>query len=175
VYGRLRTSRYKQPRCRWAVSGPQIPVHVYVVEMVDYAEPWFLVTSALDLAAAQVVEVWAARFRQEEGFRDHKPRLGMEECRAWTKAPILRTFQVQLVALTLVRLLQARLDQAWGPETWWPKPEWNPHKRHASILDLRRLFWRYRTEFSQCLVTLEELDKCSQPLPLNRDLAGRAA
>jgi hypothetical protein len=84
-------------------------------------------------------------------------------------------FPVQLVALTLVRLLQARLDQAWGPETWWPKPEWNPHKRHASILDLRRLFWRYRTAFSQCLVTLEELDKCSQPLPLNRDLAGRAA
>jgi hypothetical protein len=93
VYGRLRTFRDKQLRCRWAVSGPQIPVHVYVVEMVDYAEPWFLVTSALDLAAAQVVEVWAARFRQEEGFRDHKPRLGMEECRAWTKAPILRTFR----------------------------------------------------------------------------------
>jgi hypothetical protein len=37
---------------------------------------------------------------EEDGFRDHQQRLGMEECRAWTKAPILRTFQVQLVALT---------------------------------------------------------------------------
>jgi hypothetical protein len=175
VYGRLRTFRYKQLRCRWAVSGPQIPVHVYVVEMAGYREPWFLVTSALELSAAQVVEVWTARFRQEDGFRDHKQRLGMEECRAWTKAPILRTFQVQLLALTLLRLLQARLDQAWGPGTWWRMPEWNPHKRQASILDLRRLFWRYRTEFSRFLVTLEELEKCSRPLPLNRNLPEWAA
>ena len=34
----------------------------------------------------------------------------MEECRAWTKEPILRTFQVQMVAMTLLRLIQFRLD-----------------------------------------------------------------
>jgi hypothetical protein len=112
VYGRRRAFRYKQLRCRWAVSGPQIPVHVFVVERAGYREPWFLITSALDLSAAQVVAAWTARFRQEDGFRDHKQRLGMEECRAWTKEPILRTFQVQLLALTLLRVLQARLDQA---------------------------------------------------------------
>jgi hypothetical protein len=175
VYGRLRTFRYQQLRCRWAVSGPHIPVHVFVIEMAGDVEPWFLVTSAVELSAAQVVEAWTARFRQEDGFRDPKQRLGMEECRAWTKEPILRTFQVQLVTLTLLRLLQARLDQAWGPDTWWGKPQWNPHKRHASILDLRRLFWRYRTEFSPFLVHLEELEKFPQPLPLSRDLSGRAA
>jgi DDE superfamily endonuclease len=175
VYGRIRTFRYKQLRCRWAVSGPDRPVHVFVVEMAGYEEPWFLVTSALDLSAAQVVEVWAARFRQEDGFRDHKQRLGMEECRAWTKEPILRTFQVQLVTLTLLRLLQGHLDQAWGAGNWWSKPEWNRLKRHASILDLRRLFWQYRPEFSQFLVALEELEKIPQPLPLRKDLSGRAA
>ena len=175
VYGRLRMFRYKQLRCRWAVSGPHIPVHVFVVEMAGYGAPWFLVTSAVDLSVAQVVEAWTARFRQEDGFRDHKQRLGMEECRAWTKEPILRTFQVQLVTLTLLRLLQTRLDQAWGPDTWWCKPEWNPRKRHASILDLRRLFWRYRTEFSQFLVHLEELEKFPQPLSQSRDRSGRAA
>jgi hypothetical protein len=79
VYGRLRAFRYKQLRCRWAVSGPQLPVHVFIVEMASYEEPWFLVTSAPDLSAAQVVEAWTARFRQEDGFRDHKQRLGMEE------------------------------------------------------------------------------------------------
>jgi hypothetical protein len=99
----------------------------------------------------------------------------MEECRAWTKEPILRTFQVQLVALTLLRLLQARLNQTWGPDTWWCKPAWNQRKRHASILDLRRLFWRYRTEFSQFLVHLEELEQFTQPLPLGQDLPERAA
>jgi hypothetical protein len=110
VNGRLQRFQYKQLRCRWAVSGPAIPVHVFVVAMEGYKEPWFLVTTALDLTAAQVVEVFTARFRQEDAFRDHKQRLGMEECRAWTKEPLLRTFQVQLVALILLRLLQARLN-----------------------------------------------------------------
>jgi hypothetical protein len=157
------------------VSGPAIPVHVFVVAMEGYKEPWFLVTTALDLTAAHVVEVFTARFRHEDAFRDHKQRLGMEECRAWTKEPLLRTFQVQLVALTLLRLLQARLNQAWSPGTWWLKPEWNPHKRHGSILDLRRLFWRHRTEFSQLLVDLENLEKLPQLLALQRDFRGRAA
>jgi hypothetical protein len=175
VYGRMRSFRYKQLRCRWAVSGPQIPVHVLVVEMEGYKEPWFLVTTALDLTAAQVVEVFTARFRQEDAFRDHKQRLGMEECRAWTKEPILRTFQLQLVALTLLRLLQARLNQTWSPGSWWVKPEWNPHKRHASILDLRRLCWRYRTEFSQFLVALEDPETIPKPLARSPVVAERAA
>jgi hypothetical protein len=175
VYGRMRQFRYKQLRCRWAVSGPHIPVHALVVHMTGYEDPWFLVTTAPDLSAAQVVEVWAARFRQEDGFRDHKQRLGMEECRAWTKEPILRTFQVQLVALTLVRLLQTHLDQVWGADTWWFKPPWNSRKRHASILDLRRLFWRYRMEFAQFLVALEELENIPQTPGQCRRVAGRAA
>jgi hypothetical protein len=175
VYGRRRRFRYKQLRCRWAVSGPQVPVHVLVVEMAGYKEPWFLVTSALDLSAAQVVEVFTARFRQEDAIRDHKQRLGMEECRAWTKEPILRTFQVQLVAMTLLRLLQARLSQAWDNESWWLKPEWNCRKRHASILDLRRLFWRYRPQFSQCLVALEELEEIPPARGRCRNPAGDAA
>jgi DDE superfamily endonuclease len=175
VYGRLRQCRYKQLRCRWAVSGPHIPVHVLVVHMAGDEAPWFLVTTALDLSAAQVVEAWAARFRQEDGFRDHKQRLGMEECRAWTTEPILRTFPVQLVALTLLRLLQARMNEAWGAESWWLKPAWHARKRHASILDLRRLFWRYRREFAPFLVALEELENIPQPPGHCRHVAGRAA
>jgi hypothetical protein len=86
----MRSFRYQQLWCRWAVSGPQLPVHVLVIEMVGYDAPWFLVTSALDLTAAQIMDAWAARFRQEDSFRDHKQRLGMEEGRAWTKEPSLR-------------------------------------------------------------------------------------
>jgi hypothetical protein len=146
-----------------------------VVEMEGYEAPWFLVTTTLDLSAPQVVEVFTARFRQEDAIRDHKQRLGMEDCRAWTKEPILRTFQVQLMALPLLRLLQARLDQAWGSGCWWFKPPWNGRKRQASILDLRRLFWRYRAEFSQLLVALEEPGKFPQPRGLSNDFAGSAA
>jgi hypothetical protein len=175
VYGRQRKFRYKPLRCRWAVSGPQLPVHVFVVEMAGDQRPWFLVTSALDLSAAQVVEAFAARFRQEDGFRDHTQRLGMEGCRAWTKEPILRTFQVQLVTLTLLRLLQGRLDQAWDARTWWLKPEWNQQKQHASILDLRRLFWRWRATLSHFLVALENQENIPQASVLRGTPPSRAA
>jgi hypothetical protein len=64
-----------------------------VVVVDGYEKLWFPVTAALDLSAAQVVAAFAARLRREDGFRDHQQRLGMEECRAWTKEPMLRTFQ----------------------------------------------------------------------------------
>jgi hypothetical protein len=175
VYGRIRRFRYQQQRCRWSVSGPHSPVRVFVVEVPGYREPWFLVTTALELSAAQVVEAFAARFRQEDGFRDHKQRLGMEECRAWTKEPVLRSFQVQMVALTLLRLRQFRLDQTWGAGRWWHQPEWYPQKRHASIRDLCRLFWRHRAVFSQLLVSLEDTEKIPQVLTQPRNSVSRAA
>jgi hypothetical protein len=148
---------------------------VFAVEVPGYHDPWFLVTTAVDLSAAQVVEAFAARCRQEDGFRDHQQRLGLEECRAWTKEPVLRTFQVQMVALTLRRLLQPRLDQIWGTESWWSKPDWYAQKRHASIRDLCRLFWRHRAAFSQLLVALEERDKYGQALDQQGTAITRAA
>ena len=158
----MRKIRYKRILCQWAVSGHEERVHAFVFEVEGYDKPWFLVTTALDLSSEQVVEAFAARFRQEDGFRDHKQRMGMEECRAWTKEPVLRTFQVQMVALTLLRLMQFRLDVAWGEGSYWLKPEWNPRKQHPSILDLRRLFWRQRTRFSKLLRRLEEIKKVPQ-------------
>ncbi|MGH6628233.1 MAG: IS701 family transposase, partial [Burkholderiales bacterium] len=162
IYGRVRKFRYKRVLCQWFVSGPEELVHAFVFEVEGYDKPWFLVTTALDLSAEQVVEAFGARFRQEDGFRDHKQRLGMEECRAWTKEPVLRTFQVQMVALTLLRLIQFRLDAAWGEGSYWLKPQWNPRKQHPSILDLRRLFWRHRARFCKLLLELEEIEKVPQ-------------
>ena len=103
-------------RCCWSVSGAQQIVWAYVFDVPGYDKLWATITSAGELSAAQVLTVNAARFRQEDGFRDHKQRLGMEECHAWTKEPILRTFQVQMLALTLLRLIQFRLDAAHGAE-----------------------------------------------------------
>jgi hypothetical protein len=168
VYGRIRPFRHKQLRCRCAVSGPQIPVHVFVVAVPGYREPWFLVTTALDLSAAQVVEAFAAR------FRDHKQHPGMEECRAWPHKPVLRTVQAQMIALPLRRLLQFRLDQSWG-RSRWSKPHWHAQKCHASIRDLCRLFWRHRAVFSQFLVALEEQEKLGQALTLQGNVVSSAA
>jgi hypothetical protein len=159
IYGRQRPFTYKELDCYWSVSGPTTPVRVFVFQVEGYQEPWYLVTTALDLTPAQVVAAFAARFRQEDGFRDHKQRLGMEECRAWTKEPILRTFQVQMVAQTLLRLLQLALDADGGSANWWTPPDWNRKKKHPSLLDVRRLMWRYRQDFSQFLADLDEMRK----------------
>lgn len=150
-------------------------MHAFVFEVEGYDRPWFLVTTALDLSGEQVVEAFAGRFRQEDGFCDHKQRLGMEECRAWTKEPVLRTFQVQMVAMTLLRLMQFRLDAGWGDGTYWLKPEWNPRKQRPSILDLRRLFWRHRQRFSKLLRKLEEIEKVPQAMAPSRKLVEVAA
>ncbi|MFO0799660.1 MAG: transposase [Gemmataceae bacterium] len=155
VYGRRRKVRYKERACRWSVTGPAEPVRAFVFVVEGYAEPWFLVTTSATLTAADVVAVFAARFRQEDGFRDHKQRLGMEECRAWTKAPVERTFAVQVVAQTLLRLLGWRLDATAGAGGWWSAPAWNRHKSHPSLLDVRRVVWASRQAFSDFLRSLD--------------------
>jgi hypothetical protein len=97
-----------------------------------------------------MVELFAARFRQEDGFRDLKQRLGWEEWRAWTRKPIERTSQAQWVTMSLLRLLQFRLD-AVGCVDWWTPPPWNPKKERPSVLDVERLLRRHRPEIQRLL------------------------
>src|SRR5205085_12178146 len=111
LYGRKRHVRWKEVVCLWRVLGHETPVKAVVAEVEGYRQRFTLVTSALGLTGLQVLELFCARFRQEDGFRDLKQRLGWEECRAWTKDPILRTTQVVFVTLTVLRLLQFRLEQ----------------------------------------------------------------
>jgi hypothetical protein len=175
VHGRVRRFRWKRVLCQWSVSGPDHLVYAYVFDVDGYDKPWYVVASVSDLSASQTAAVQAARFRQEDGIRDHKQRLGMEECRAWTKEPVLRTFQVQMIAQSLLRLMQFHLDAACGAATWWKAPAWNRRKRHPSILDLRRLLWRHRKRFSQVLHGLEDMRKPPQAhFPCGRTTA-RAA
>ncbi len=77
--------------CLWRVLGYEVPVKAVVAGVEGYTKRFDLVTSAVELTGLQMVELFAARFRQEDGFRDLKQRLGWEECRAWTKNPIERT------------------------------------------------------------------------------------
>jgi hypothetical protein len=150
LYGRRRTVWWKEIVCLWRVLGHDIRVKAVVAEVEGYSKRFTLVTSALDLSGLQVVELFCARFRQEDGFRDLKQRLGWEECRAWTKNPIERTTQALFATLTLLRLLQYRLDAEAGDD-WWLHPQWNPHKTRPSVLDVERLLRQHRGEIQQCL------------------------
>lgn len=150
IYGRRRQVRWKELECLWRVFGPERLVQVVVAEVEGYRERFTLVSSARVLSGLQLVELFCARFRQEDGFRDLKQRLGWEECRAWTKQPILRTTPVLLLLLTLLRQLQVRLEEQAG-DGWWFHPPWNPHKNRPSVLDLGRLWWQHREEMQELL------------------------
>jgi hypothetical protein len=161
LYGRRRPVRWKEVVCLWRVLGHEVPVKAVVAEVEGYRKRFTLVTSATGLSGLQVVELFCARFRQEDGFRDLKQRLGWEEGRAWTKNPILRTTQALFVTLTVLRLLQARLEQEAG-DSWWLHPPWNPRKRRASVLDVERLLRQHRAEIQRFLADwLEEGEKAA--------------
>ena len=149
VYGRLRRVRWTSRRCLWHSAGPNHPVTVVIAEVEGYRKRWYLVSSSERLTGLEVVEVFAARFRQEDAFRDLKQRLGAEECRAWTKAPIVRTFQGQMIALTALRLLAKRLDQKRGVGQWWSPQPWYRRKRQPSVRDVIRLLRRSVWGFGQ--------------------------
>jgi hypothetical protein len=136
--------------CLWRVSGHEVPVKAVVAKVEGYKKRFSLVTSAVGLTGLQVVELFAARFRQEDGFRDLKQRLGWEECRAWTRNPIERTTQALWVTMSLLRLLQFRLDEE-GCSDWWSPPPWNKKKERPSVLDVERLLRRHRPEIQRLL------------------------
>jgi hypothetical protein len=46
-------------------------MHAFMGEMAGYTKPWFLVTTALGVSAAQGMTVWKVRIRQTDGYRDH--------------------------------------------------------------------------------------------------------
>jgi hypothetical protein len=150
IYGRVREVRYKEVLCLWRVLGHDVTVKAVVAEVEGYKKRFTLVCSATDLTGLQVVEIFCARFRQEDAFRDLKQRLGWEECRAWTRLPIERTTQTLFVTMTALRLLQMELQQ-WQGDDWWLHPPWNPNKNRPSVLDVERLLWQHREGIAACL------------------------
>lgn len=162
LYGRRRRLRYKEVVCLWRVLGHDVKVKAVVAEVEGYKKRFTLVCSATELSGWQIVELFCARFRQEDAFRDLKQRLGWEECRAWTRNPIERTTQAVLAALTALRLLQAELQARQG-DGWWLHPPWNPNKTRPSVLDVERLLWQHRDGLQRCLA--EWLDGGENPGP----------
>jgi Transposase DDE domain len=150
LYGRMRQVEYKAVLCLWRVLGHDVVVKAVVARVEGYRQRFTLVTSATDLSGLQMVELFCARFRQEDAFRDLKQRVGWEECRAWTRNPIERTTAAVLVTLTALRLLQFELQERRGDD-WWLCPPWNPHKARPSVLDVERLLREHRQELRQGL------------------------
>jgi hypothetical protein len=162
VYGRVREIRYKEVLCCWRALGPDIVVKAVVARVAGYKELFTLLSTATELTGLQVVEIFCARSRQEDGIRDLKQRLGWEECRAWTRLPIERTTQVLFVALTCLRLLEKKLKEEQGDD-WWFHPPWNKDKDRPSVLDVQRLLWQHREAFQRLLSKFVQSAKIASP------------
>jgi hypothetical protein len=141
LYGRWRHVSYKQRVCLWSVSGWETPVRVVLACVEGESQPFTLVSSALSLSALSILEIFCARFRQEDGFRDLKQELGWEEGRYWTEPAVLRTTKVVLLVMALLRLTERELEAQ--PEQWWQPPPWYPQKQRPSVRDVLALFRKH--------------------------------
>ena len=148
VYRSTRRIRYKQVFCQWHPGGPEARVHAYAFEIEGYKKPWYLVTSDLRLKAKEVLQLYAARFTQEDAHRDLKQHIGLGCCQGRLRNVVLRTFQLRLAAITLLRVLGQYLDLAEG-DAWWGKPPWYRQKQRGSLRDVKRVIVEARGHFSQ--------------------------
>ena len=148
VYGKMRRICYKKLLCQWHPAGAAARLHAFVFQVESYKKPWYLVTSDLQLKAQQVIGYYCCRFAQEDAHRDLKQHLGLGVGQGRLKSVVLRTFQLRLVAMTLLRVMGAALDLAHG-DVWWSKPPWYPHKRRGSLRDIKRVLTEAREHFSQ--------------------------
>jgi hypothetical protein len=71
AYGRMRRIRWKEVVCLWRVLGHEVPVKAIVACVEGYKKRFTLVTSAVELTGLQMVELFAARFRQEMSHPDY--------------------------------------------------------------------------------------------------------
>jgi hypothetical protein len=150
LYGRRRKVKFKEVVCLWHVLGNDVPVKVVVAEVEGYRKRFTLVSSATELTGLQIVELFCARFRQEDAFRDLKQRLGWEECRAWTRLPVWRTTLMLFVILAALRRLEWALDERRGDD-WWLHPPWDRHKDRPSVRDVERFLRAHRAEIQRHL------------------------
>jgi hypothetical protein len=169
VYGKMRHMRYKKVLCQWHPAGPDARLHAFAFRIEGYKKPWYLVTSDLGLNPEEVLELYAARFTQEDGHRDLKQHVGLGVCQGRVKNVVLRTFQLRLAAMTLLRALGERLELAEG-DAWWPKPPWYCQKQRGSFRDLKLIVTDAAEHFSQLDWHRPTLEK-----PACRALSGQLA
>lgn len=85
---------------------------VQVVVTQGFKEPILLVCTDLSLTAAQILEIYAARFSLELALRDLKGYVGMGDYQSPTTGAILRFVQLCCVALGVGRLVLLRPEGA---------------------------------------------------------------
>ena len=164
MYGSRRSVRFKKVLGQWHPAGAEERVHAFAFDVEGYEDPWQVVTSDLRLTARQVLELYAARFAQEDAHRDLKQHIGLGTEQGRLKNVVLRSFQLRVAELTLLHLLRKKLNE--GEGQWWPQPQWYPQKERGSVRDVKRVLRGAGQYFSQLdwrVLTSEKSPPGGQP------------
>jgi len=148
IYGKKRQVWYKKVCCQWAPAGDKARVNAFAFKIQGYKNPWYLVCSDLGLCPNDVVEIYAARFCQEDAHRDLKQICGFGTGQGRLKNVVIRTMQLRLIEMTLLRILSTQLGQI-QEERWWPKPPWYRQKKRGSLRDVKHLLKEALRDFSR--------------------------
>ena len=148
IYGKKRPVLYKKVYCQWAPAGDKARVNAFAFKIQGYKNPWYLVCSDLDLCPEDVMEIYAARFCQEDAHRDLKQLCGFGTGQGRLKNVVIRTMQLRLIEMTLLRILSTQLGQI-QEERWWPKPPWYRQKKRGSLRDVKHLLKEALRDFSR--------------------------
>lgn len=111
---------------------------VKVVVIAGDNRPILLLSTDLTLTAAQIIEIYGARFRIELAIRDLKQHFGLADYQCYLGTAIHRFVHLACIAFSLFRLIQLQAEQ----ETWLPQ---TPEKKEAplSFLPLRQALQRH--------------------------------
>jgi hypothetical protein len=71
IYGKRRKVTWKEVACLWRVAGHDVPVKAVVAKVEGSKKRFTLVSSAVELTGLEMVELFAARFRQEISHPDY--------------------------------------------------------------------------------------------------------
>jgi len=115
LYGKMVQVRATS-RVLW-LSKVKQKVKVVVIEGVK--NPIILMSTDLTLSAAQIIEIYGARFTVELAIRDNKEYFGMGNYQCYLGPAIYRFVHLACVAFCLFRLIL--LDE--NNEQWLPQPE----------------------------------------------------
>lgn len=109
---------------------------VRVVVIATAGEPIILMSTAMSLTAAQIVEIYAGRFAIELAIRQMKSHLGFGDYQATTPVAFLRS--IQLICCATVIGLLMMIETQWGVSTnagdvQFSFLEFRRHLRHYAI------------------------------------------
>jgi DDE superfamily endonuclease len=115
---------------------------VFVHDLTGTHRDEYFFTTALDLSAIEVIEIYVARWNEETTFQEMRSYLGLESTRGWKEKTVLRAAPCLFGLYTVVAALYSQLPRRFAAiraVTWADKQDTT---FSDAITAVRRWLWR---------------------------------